>query len=470
MHRLVRMISPVIGSLAATRSEARASLATAAVAGVAALVPSAGNGAATSSAAPIATPIRHVVVIYQENHSFDNVLGKLCVRDGRCDGVTKGTWPDGSTRRLGHATDLVPSMAHDVAAEQTAIDDGAMDGFPNIAGCRGPRHRCMTQFKPRQIPDLAALARRFVISDRTFMSDNGASWGMHLALVAANPDGFYGDNPEGQTDAGQKGWGCDSGKTSLWSPDAGSTWQTEFSCVPMPDGTFIGPDGSTVQTPVPWIPTIMDRLDAAGLTWKLYSAEPDAAGYGWAMCPTFADCMQTSQRQGLVPANRVLDDAESGALPAFSIVTPVWGDSQHNKTSMAVGDDWIGKVVSAIENGPDWSSTAIFITYDDCGCFYDHVVPPAALSLRVPMVIVSPYAKARYTDHATASFASLLAFVEHNWSIEPLAAEDASAYDYSNSFDFGRSPLAGVRMVMTPVPASERRWIVAHPDSPDDPT
>ena len=79
---------------------------------------------------------------------------------------------------------------------------------------------------------------------------------------------------------------------------------------------------------------------------------------------------------------------------------------------MAVGDNWIGQVVSAIETGPDWASTAIFLTWDDCGCFYDHVAPPTGLGIRVPMIMISPYVKAGTTDSNVASFASVLAFTE----------------------------------------------------------
>src|SRR2546422_4724334 len=107
---------------------------------------------------------------------------------------------------------------------------------------------------------------------------------------------------------------------------------------------------------------------------------------------------------------------------------------------MLKGDNRIGQAVSAIMTSPQWSSTAIFITYDDCGCFYDHVPPPAGLGIRVPMVIVSPYAIPGSTDSADASVASMLAFTEHMFGLAPLTSEDANAYDYSNSFGFLQSP------------------------------
>ena len=114
----------------------------------------------------------------------------------------------------------------------------------------------------------------------------------------------------------------------------------------------------------------------------------------------------------------ILTDAAAGALPAFSIVTPTGPQSQHNGNSMIAGDNWIGQVVSAITSGPQWASTAVFITYDDCGCFYDHVPPPEpGMGIRVPMVIVSPYARRGFTDSNVATYASLLAFAEgHTWA------------------------------------------------------
>src|SRR6185503_19546959 len=105
-----------------------------------------------------------------------------------------------------------------------------------------------------------------------------------------------------------------------------------------------------------------------------------------------------------------------------------------------------------VMNGPDWDTTTIFITYDDCGCFYDHVVPPPDLGIRVPMVIVSPYAKPGTTDSTTASFSSMLAYMEHTFGLAPLSPADANAYDYANSFDYGQQPLQPIPLSRHPVP------------------
>jgi len=210
----------------------------------------------------------------------------------------------------------------------------------------------------------------------------------------------------------------------------------------------------------------MDRLDAAGLTWKLYTSD-----YDWAICPSFADCLDTSQKLNMVAPSKFTTDAQNGTLPSFSILLPQGGTSgatsQHNGTSMAVGDNWIGAAVSAVENGPDWSSTAIFLTWDDCGCFYEHVPPAFGLGIRVPMVIVSPYAKPGFTDSNVASFASLLTYVEDTFGLPSLTARDATAYDFADSFDYGQVPLGTVRMTTTRVPNAEQRWIAKHPDHSD---
>jgi phospholipase C len=205
----------------------------------------------------------------------------------------------------------------------------------------------------------------------------------------------------------------------------------------------------------------MDRLEQARRSWKLYTgntSNPDS-GYLWAICPQFAQCLYTTQRANMVRQDQVLQDAANGTLPNYSIVLPTAPNSQHGSWSMAQGDNWIGQVVDAIQNGPNWNSTAIFITYDDCGCFYDHVPPPPGLGIRMPMVIVSPWVKPRYTDSINASYASMLAFTEHNFGLLPLSQRDQAAYDYSGTFNFTQTPLAPVPMTTTPLTQSQREAV-----------
>jgi phospholipase C len=126
---------------------------------------------------------------------------------------------------------------------------------------------------------------------------------------------------------------------------------------------------------------------------------------------------------------------------------------------MTACDNWTGQLVTEIENSPDWASTAIFITFDDFGGFYDQVYPGTNTNPdgtqqgpRTPMIIVSPYAKPGYTDTMPATFAGILAYTEHLFGLSPLGANDADAYDFRNAFNYSQAPLPPVRMVMRPLP------------------
>jgi hypothetical protein len=431
--------------------------------------------------AGFATPIRHVVIIYQENHSFDNVLGKLCSEIGSgaitghqpCDGATSATLSSGQTIALAPATDVVPNVDHSVAGQSTAIDGGKMDAFDRLRGCDATAgSACYSQFDALSgpcgqtgvatcIPNLATLAENYVISDRTFEFAGSPSWGGHMVLASSTLDGFTGDNPKPSSFTTQKGpgWGCDSYLDAQWWD--GVRYVTEPSCVP--DAAGNGPYRSS---PVPYVPTIFDRLDAAGLNWKIYGgggSVDGGAGWGWSICPTFYECMGSSQRTNLVNDKNVLTDAAAGDLPNYAIVTPTGVQSQHNSFSMAAGDNWVGQVVQRIESGPEWASTAIFITYDDCGCFYDHATPAnASWGVRVPMVIVSPYAKAGYTDSVPATYASMLAYTEHVFNLTPLTQADRGAYAYGDSFAYSQTPLAAPPMVHTHISRTERSYVAAH--------
>jgi phospholipase C len=465
---------------------ARAAAIAAALVGMSVSVQARGapNAAPGSPATPL-TPIQHVVLIYQENHSFDETLGVYCrTRPTPCDGFRRPvTLQDGTVVRLTKSPDIVPFVDHGVDSQIAAIHGGAMDGWASVNGCEAPSYSCLTYYTQGQIPNLTSLADRFVVSDRTFSMARSPSWGGHLYAAAATLDGFTGDNPQpvdGVT-AGP-GWGCDSNKVTPWVGPTGSVTQ-QPSCVPNADGS-----GAFQPTPVPHVATIFDSLDAHGNTWKIYGAPPPETvagrkeGYGWSICPSFAGCLDTAQVNKLVPSADILADAANGDLPNYSVLTPSWSSlqangraesSQHNLKSMLAGDNWIGTVVSAIQNGPDWASTAIFITYDDCGCFYDHVRPPrnadgTRQGPRIPMVIVSPYAKAGSTDSANATFASILAFAEHTFGLPALAANDAAAYDYTNSFDYTQRPLPGAPLAYHPLPPSTVSYLQAHQDDPDD--
>jgi phospholipase C len=465
---------------------------------------------ASAAGAAGANPIKHVVVILEENHSFDELFGDYCVSvrsgaikragtDSGCDGTTKGMISGGTVVTLAPSPDVVPASTHTVTAQIADIDGGKMDGFARTPPCVASPSKCYSQYEALSgpcsvgtcIPNLVGLANAYDISDRTFELSGSPSWGGHLYFAAATLDGFLGGNPKYYKTGPQPlahggGWGCDAGSTTQWLDSHGQLLLVP-SCVPDATGS-LGPNWAGYTGPhASYVPTIFDELDAAKLPWRIYGGSGSSAssarfqpgGYMWTICPSFAECDYTGQRTNLVPASQFVTDAQSGNLPTFSVVTPTTADSQHNGVKMSSGDDYIGQLVTALESGSDWPSTAVFVTYDDCGCFYDHVNPlqfNTTWGVRVPMVIVSPYAKPGYTDHGATTFAGILAFVEHDFGLPALNAADAGAYDYSGSFCFNPSPttcsqagVAAVKMIDQRVtPLTPAQQVVARRAARDD--
>ena len=441
------------------------------------------KGASDRSFAVI--PIQHVVVIDMENHTFDSVLGRYCVdqkqglihRDGTnspCDGTVTGLLPGGKPIPLQDALDYGYNIGHSVSEHVRSIDHGRMDGFANVRGCTqysNPAYACLATFDPLKgtcgidkdqtcIPNLVRLADQYAISDRTFEFATSASWAGHMVFASATQDDFSGDNPHKYDfpGSGGPGWGCDSGEDADWWN--GHRFILQPSCVPDANGR-----GPYRASKVRSVPTIFQTLDRAGISWKIYGGQGYQAkgpGYLWSICPTFWSCIGTKQRNNLVAADAVISAASGGKLPSFAMVTPVQRTSEHPPKSMAMGDNWLGRVLGALMNGPEWNSTAVFLTWDDCGCFFDHVNPlqyNPTWGLRVPMFIVSPWARPGYTDSNPATFVSTLAFVERIFGLAPLhpcriishphCTDDANSYDFLRAFDFAQEPLPPVKMVRT---------------------
>jgi len=449
----------------------------------------ASRGSLASTRSAVATPdagvfaryIKHVVVFYQENHSFDETLGRFCqLQAPRCDGYTGPVRLRGGTVvQMRPSSDLVPGVFHTVVAQSAAIDGGKMDGWANVGGCnRSYRYRCLTYYSPDQVPNLTTLAAHFVVSDRTFSMAQSPSWGGHVYAAAATRDNFTGENPIPAPHVKARiGWGCSSDRVTPWVNPTSHKRYMAPSCIPARPGMLNSKkypyNGAFRWTPAKYVPTIFDRLDAKHVSWKLYSSVPY-----WSICPSFAECQYGPQHRHLVPTVKFLSDAKNNRLPAYSVLLPSGpgGTSQHDPGSMLRGDNWIGKVIATLEHSPEWSSTAVFITYDDCGCFYDHVAPGTnpdhtRQGIRVPMVIVSPYAKVAYTDSQPATFASILRFAEKTFGLPALTVNDQYAYDYANSFDFS-SPPTGPRANLSqhPLSAASLNFLATHTTDTNDPT
>lgn len=202
-----------VGPLRTARRGRRAILALALTVSLAASVP-----LYVGSAEGHPPPIEHVVVILQENHSFDNVLGLLCIQDHRrkCNAASSGKNEKGETIPLSKASDTVAPVAHNQQSQLAAMDNGKMDGWEHVEGCA--ENQCYTAYEPSQIPALAALARSGAISDAFFSRDIVPSWGGHLDFFAQTLDGFVGNNPSHLSTAPAEGfgWGCDSNLDAAW--------------------------------------------------------------------------------------------------------------------------------------------------------------------------------------------------------------------------------------------------------------
>jgi phospholipase C len=440
----------------------------------------AGLISSTATAQPV-TPIQHVVVIYLENHSFDNVFGFWCdANPGRCpDGgmPSSVTLSNGAVVKPSVTPDVIPAINHSVASQLAAMNivggKPLMNGWQNIqqSQCVAPNYQCISGYQPGSIPNLTTLAGQFAISDMTFSMADSPSWGGHLYAVMPSTDGFTGDNPtpaKGVTPG--PGWGCDSNLVAPWRGPLGGIHYVP-SCIP--DYSLGLPNGGAFQT-TPAAPrsTILDELNNAGLSWRIYGQAAPSTGFGnagwiWSICPSFAECLDTSQRSNLVDNGQFFTDAAAGTLPALSVVTSGGTadggvlSSCHNIFSMTACDNYIGQLVQAVQNGPDWSSTAVFITFDDFGGFYDQVPPPLNPDYtqegpRSPLIIVSPYAKPGFTDTTPATFAGILAYTEHTFGLGALGPNDNYAYPFSNAFNYSQVPLKPARMVQRPLPASAK--------------
>jgi phospholipase C len=398
----------------------------------------------TSPATPVKvaqarTRIKHVVFVLLENHSFDNVFGRFPGADG-------ATTAKLSVGGRAMTTPLVPEpyyLWHDIGHNWydalVSINHGKMDGFSHVsyADLNGDK-AAYQQLRPSDIPNLYAYARTFTLSDRTFASAPGATLPNHLDAVAAQDGGV-----RGNAQSPNSAWGCDSTKnTIVLVKHANQHITKERPCF-----TFA---------------TLADRLNQARISWAYYAAPPSDLGYIWSTLDAFKQIRETSQwTQHVQDERRFEADARAGRLPAFSWVTPRAGTSMHPPTPVCPGENWIVGKLNALMSGPDWASTMVILTWDDWGGYYDHVAPPprrtGAYGIRVPLLVISPYARRSYVAHTVYSFESVLKTAEVLWHLAPLTDQDRTAHDMLDSLDLTQSPIAPLLLQPRPCPPTPDR-------------
>jgi phospholipase C len=367
---------------------------------------------------PTKWPIEHVVVIMQENQSFDHLFGRFPGVDGARFG-----WDHGARRPLTHlALQQIPDLPHCWPCAVASYDHGRMDGF---AQGEAAERYAYTQLVQGDEPNYWAWAERYVLHDRFFSAARGPSYPNHLYMIAGQSAGAH-DNPSRRHTPGSLTWGCDAPPEELVRIVHG-------------DGT------SEWVHPCFDIPTIADRLNDARIPWAYYSATDTQPGYIWSAFASIRKIFYgPSWKKHVFPVDGVVRAIDARPLPSVTWIMPRFQLSTHPGANFCYGENWATRVINAIMRSPDWDSTAIFLTWDEWGGFYDHVRPPRrddfGLGFRVPLIVLSPYARAGTIAHKTTEFDSMLRFIEQNWRVQPIAERDAHAPSLASDFDFSQEP------------------------------
>jgi phospholipase C len=372
-------------------------------------------------------PIKHVVFLIKENRSFDNMFGRF----PGANGVTVGL-DDGESRPLTPTPDkLERDLPHCYDCALEAWNEGKMDGFEQ--GFPG----AYTQIPPEEMPNYWRWAQEFVLADNFFASAQGPSFPNHLFTIAATSVGTH-DNPEQDRDALRerhvttglwKGWGCDS---------------IQDTFVVVSDS-----EGREIKVPPCFrFRTEGDLLSQSGISWAYYAATDEQNGYVWSAYNAVRRYRHSPKlwARHIFPVDDLMSDIEAGGLPAVTWITPRFEVSEHPEYSFCHGENWTTQVINALMRSPQWESTAIFVTWDDYGGFYDHVPPPQVddfgFGIRVPLLVISPYARRGHVDHVLGEFSSVLRFVEDNWYLGQLTHRDRDAFNLAYDFDFSQRPRA----------------------------
>ena len=390
-------------------------------------VPAAGSDDATVAAAR--SKIDHVVFLIKENRTFDTLFGRF----PGADGATSGTNCDGETVPLGPAPDRVPDYGHSFTDGITAVDGGKMDCFE--AGG-------YVQYRQEDIPNYWALASRYVLADRFFSSVYGPTGIEHLWTFAAQSDRFVDHERPGQFGTGQREF-CDDPYETAFSFQQ-LTPEEKRAAFRLEEQGATGAKEIRRYFEVRWpctdVRVLPDLLEAAGISWKEYRGDNQ-----WVQPLRMVRHVRFSPMyENVVDVSRFVEDIRTGTLPAVSWVTPSFGLSEHPPASLCAGENWTVSVLDELMRSPYWDSTAVIVTWDDFGGFYDHVAPPHVdlygLGPRVPAIIISPWARQGYVDHTTYEFASVLRFIETVFGLPSLTQRDGTAEDMLGAFDFAQTP------------------------------
>lgn len=384
----------------------------------------------TSSTKPVSPPglskIEHFVFIMQENRSFDSYFGTYPGADGIPPGVALIDPVDGSLVAPFHDPNPVNRGGpHLWDNSQADVDGGKMDGFlaesykgksgaPN-PGKLNPKD-VMGWHDYREIPNYWDYARDFVLQDHMFESVASYSLPAHLYMLAAQSGGYVGTKGQAKPST----YNFPEITELLMSGKIDWKYYVTSGKIPdTEDGEVVGSVPQQAQAP------------------KKYTL--------WNPLPAFPKVKDNpAQWDRLVDTANFYKDARAGKLPQVSWVIPSSAVSEHPPSGVRAGMAYVTGLVNAVMKSKDWNSTAIFISWDDWGGFYDHVPPPSVdqygYGIRVPGLVISPYARRGYIDKNVYSFESWLKIVEERFGVSTLTARDSQARDMTAAFDFTQQP------------------------------
>lgn len=398
------------------------------------------------------SPIGHIVVIVQENRSFNDLFATF-------PGVTGTTVGEQS---IGHGkhkktepiqlteTNLQTNrdLNHSYTSYRTAYDGGEMDGFNEIESTSGQAEgKAPYQYvKPSEITPYWTMAKEYGLADAMFMTQGSSSFTAHQDLIRGGTEIDSSHSLIDDPAAGGSGvWGCDSPprtKTSLITTNL----KLEKYVGPFPCTSDFPSSGSHYTT-------LRDLMDVHSVSWKYYTPQIGTSGGIWNAFDVIAPVRYGPEwgTNDSWPEKNIFNDISSGKLAAVSWVIPDGTNSDHPDTGSDKGPSWVASVVNAIGESSYWNSTAIIILWDDWGGFYDPVEPPpldnqGGPGFRVAMIVVSPYARETsssqpgYISNTVYEFGSVVRFIEDTFQLGRLGTTDGTTNSMSDMFDFSQSP------------------------------
>jgi phospholipase C len=445
-----------------------------------------GCGGAIQQNSILAGKFQHIVVIFQENRTPDNLFHDPILIQAGADIASCGR------NSAGQKIPLTPSplglnydLSHAHSAFVAMYNGGKMNGANRVqiscSTCAPPN----PQFKyvnPSEVQPYFQMAEQYAFGDRMFQTNQGPSFPAHQFIISgtsaptATSTSFVAENSAGNVDAFNTS-GCIAPPTAFVQlVDAqGNENQRIYPCTDHP--------------------TLTDELNGRGLDWRYYTP---SAGVIWTgpnaiehMCgpnappPNATSCVGSDWTEHVVlytqlnPAP-ILTDISNSKLPAVSWVIPAGKNSDHSGSiGTTGGPSWVASIVNAIGNSSYWANTVIIVTWDDWGGWYDHVPPFKVVNdgkswgsgyvygFRVPLIVISPFTRPRYISHVNHDFGSILHLIEENFSLPSLGYADTYADDLSDCFNFHQQPLA-FRTIDAPLKADSFLHDTSPPTDPDD--